>query len=554
MKRPIGIGISDFKELVEEGYFYVDKTLLIEELSRTNGKVLLIARPRRFGKTLNLSMIRYFYEKTEESNAHLFEHTAIWAREECGALQGKYPVIFISLKDCKGDSWDDVRLAIIECIVREFRRHFAFLAPLLSEHDLAAYKSILAGTARPGLLTESLLFLSDLLSQFHKERVIVLIDEYDAPIHSAYTYGYYDKMIHFMRALLSKVLKDNSSLERGILTGILRAAKEGIFSGLNNLRVFTLLDEGFSDKFGFTVSEVDILLAETNLEDKSSSIKEWYNGYRCGNETIYNPWSLLECIDRKGVTDQYWANTSDNALIGRLIAQADDKVKGELELLLQGGKLEKELDNGLIVPGMENNHTALWSLLVYAGYLTFVQKKQNVCTLTLPNKEIQLLYKQLIKGVFLESLGASKVDELSHALITGNADQFGQLVQGFVEKSMSAFDLPANEPERSYHLFVLGLLVFLEESYLVKSNRESGYGRYDILLIPRDPKQLGIIIEFKKVSLTSGESMSDGAERALDQIKEKAYVTELVQQGIQKSVAFGIACEGKKVFIKSIQL
>ncbi len=547
VKRRIGIGISDFKELVQ-GYFYVDKTLLIDELSHTDGKVILITRPRRFGKTLNLSMLRYFYEKTEESNAHLFEHTAIWTREECRALQGKYPVIFISLKDCKGDSWDDVRLAIIECIIREFKRHFEVLSPHLAKHDLADYMSILERTASTGLLSESLLFLSALLSQFHKERVIVLIDEYDAPIHSAYTYGYYDKMIHFMRALLSKVLKDNSSLERGILTGILRAAKESIFSGLNNLRVFTLLDEEFSDKFGFTVPEVDLLLRETNLEQKSLSIKEWYNGYRCGNDTIYNPWSLLECIAKQGKTGQYWANTSDNALIGRLIAQADASVKAELELLLQGGTVEKALDNGLIFPGMEKNHTAMWSLLLYAGYLTFIKKSENVCELALPNEEIRVLYKTLITGVFEESLGASNVATLRDALSTANAEQFGELVQGFIKNSMSAFDLPASEPERSYHLFVLGLLVLLEESYLVKSNRESGYGRYDILLIPRDPQRWGIIIEFKKV--TSGESMSEAADRALDQIREKAYGTELLQHGVHKRVAFGVACEGKDILVK----
>ena len=343
MKRPIGIGISDFKELVEEGYFYVDKTPLIEELSSTNGEVILITRPRRFGKTLNLSMLRYFYEKTEESNAHLFEHTAIWTKERCKALQGKYPVIFMSLKSCKGTSWDDVYSALIQCIVREFKRHFEVLSPHLSKHILADYTSILARTATTGLFEKSLQLLSRLLSEFHKQRVIVLIDEYDAPMHAAYTYGYYDEMMDFMQSFLSNALKDNSSLERGILTGILRAAKEGIFSGLNNLRVFTLLNEEFSDKFGFTETEVDILLAETKLKDKSLSIKERYNGYRCGNQTIYNPWSLLECIDHKGVTDQYWANTSDNALVGRLIAQADDKVKGELELLLQGGKLQKNL-------------------------------------------------------------------------------------------------------------------------------------------------------------------------------------------------------------------
>ena len=229
MNRPIGIGISDFKKLVKKGYFYVDKTLLIDELVRTNGEVILIARPRRFGKTLNLSMLRYFYEKNEVSNAHLFEHTAIWKVEQCRALQGKYPVIFISLKGCKGSSWENVYSALIECIVDEFKRHFEFLTPLLSEHDLADYTSILTRTASTGLFEKSLQFLSRLLHQFHKKEVIVLLDEYDAPIHAAYTHGYYDKMIDFMRALLSNVFKDNSSLERGILTGILRAAKKGNF-------------------------------------------------------------------------------------------------------------------------------------------------------------------------------------------------------------------------------------------------------------------------------------------------------------------------------------
>ena len=552
MKRRIGIGVSDFKKFIEQGYFYVDKTPLVEELYRTDGEVILFTRPRRFGKTLNLSMLRYFYEKNEESNARLFEHTAIWTREECRALQGKYPVIFISLKDCKGTSWKSVYSRLVECIIEEFNRHFETLSPHLSKHVLADYTSILTRTATTGLFEKSLQFLSRLLNEFYQQRVIVLIDEYDAPMHAAYTYGYYDEMIDFMRPFLSKVLKDNISLERGILTGILRAAKEGIFSGLNNLRVFTLLDEEFSDKFGFTLPEVDILLSETNLEQKSLSIKEWYNGYRCGNETIYNPWSLLECIANKGKTGQYWANTSDNALIGRLIAQADVSVKAELELLLQGGTVEKALDNGLIFPGMEKNHTAVWSLLLYAGYLTFIKKSENVCELALPNEEIRVLYKTLITGVFEESLGASNVATLRDALSTANAEQFGQLVQGFIKNSMSAFDLPASEPERSYHLFVLGLLVLLEESYLVKSNRESGYGRYDILLIPRDPQRWGMVIEFKKVA--SGESMSEAADRALDQIREKAYGAELLQQGVHKSVAFGVACEGRKILVKKSEL
>jgi Predicted AAA-ATPase/PD-(D/E)XK nuclease superfamily len=552
-RRRIGIGVSDFKEFIEEGYLYVDKTLLIDELSSIKDKVVCFTRPRRFGKTLNLSMLHYYYENSEKSNGYLFEHTAIWKSERCRAFQGKYPVIFISLKSCKGRNWELVYSALIECIIDEFTRHFEVLSPHLSEHVLADYRSILTRTATTGLYEKSLQFLSRLLREFYQQRVIVLIDEYDSPIHSAYTYGYYDEMMDFMRALLTNVLKDNSSLERGILTGILRAAKEGIFSGLNNLSVFTLLDEAFCDKFGFTVPEVDVLLSETNLEQEVSSIKEWYNGYRCGNETIYNPWSLLKCVSNKGITDQYWANTSDNALIGKLIAQADISVKSDLELLLQGGTIEKVLDNGLIFPGMKNDHTALWSLLLYAGYLTFTQKNENRYVLTLPNREILVLYKDLIKSVFIESLGgASNVEALSYALSTANAKQFGELVQNFIKKSMSSYDLPDREPERSYHLFVLGLLLMVEERYLVKSNRESSYGRYDILVVPRDLQQCGIVIEFKKVS--SGESMSKAADWALAQIKQKDYGAELIQYGVRKSFGFGVACLGKKILVKCSEL
>ncbi len=535
------IGISDFKEVIEEGYQYVDKTLLIEELKRTNGKVLLLPRPRRFGKTLNLSMLRYFFEKSETSNAHLFHKTLIWRNEQFHKFQGIYPVIFLTFKNVKVRDWPGAYERMQLVIADEFKRH-RYLLEALDIYDRKEYEAILAKEASKAQCEESLFFLTRLLRKHYKKKVIVLIDEYDAPIHAAYNNGYYKEMIDFMRSLLTAVLKDNSYLERAVLTGILRAAKEGIFSGLNNLRVYTLLQEKFADKFGFTTSEVDVLLAHTHLTRKNESIKDWYNGYTFGKTTIYNPWSLLECIDHKGVVDPYWANTSDNELVRRLIAQADEAVKSELELLLSDKPIVKEIDE-----------KALWSLLLFAGYATFnsLRKKagKTFCSLILPNKEIKFLYRNLISSIFDESLGGSRIQNLKESLLAADSERFEEMMQDFVLKSMSAFDIPENEPEKSYHLFVLGLLVTFSDLFEVKSNHESGYGRYDILLIPHDKKNWGLILEFKKVS--ARETLADDAKKALKQIENKEYVHELGARGIKKKAAFGIACKGKKILVNS---
>ncbi len=548
MKLPIGL--SDFKELIEEGYQYVDKTLLIEELKKTNGKVLLIPRPRRFGKTLNLSMLRYFFEKSEKSNAHLFSTTKIWQKESFRTYQGKYPIIFLTFKNVKLLGWNNAYSRIKLLITEEFDRH-SYVLTSLSAYEAARYKEILHNNADTSQFEESLFFLSRLLRKYHKKKVLVLINEYDAPIHAAYSNGYYKEMINFMRSLLTTVLKDNSYLERAILTGILRAAKEGIFSGLNNLRVFTLMQEKFSDKFGFTTNEVDELLIKAHLSKKSDIIKKWYNGYKCGKTTIYNPWSLLECVDHKGQVEPYWVNTSDNELIKKLIAQANEEVKSELELLLQDIAVVKEIDSGLLFPGIENNEKALWSLLLFAGYVTYtrIQKKggKTFCSLILPNTEIKLLYRDLISGIFEESLGHSRIAHLKKALLLADNESFQTILQDFVVKSMSSYDIPQSEPEKSYHLFVLGLLVTLQDLYQVTSNHESGYGRYDILLIPHDKKQWGIILEFKKVA--ANETMVQAAKKVLTQIESKEYAQELRARSIEKIAAFGIACQKKKILV-----
>lgn len=554
MKLPIGI--SDFKEVIENRFYYVDKSLLIDELEHTNGKVILLPRPRRFGKTLNLSMLRYFYENSIKNNAHLFEKLAIWQQKYYRSQQGIFPVISITFKSCKDSTWEKIHADMVNVITQECRRHFKQLAPSLTDYELEDYNALINKTATASQYTNALFFLCMLLKRHYKKKVMVLIDEYDAPLHAAYTHGYYKQMMEFMRALLTDVLKDNSYLERGVLTGILRTGKEGIFSGLNNLTVKTLLDEKFSDKFGFTEQEVSQLLADAKLSKKAESIKEWYNGYRCGKTTIYNPWSLLECVSNKGELEPYWVNTSDNEIIKRLIAQADDTLKAELESVLQGAPVTSEIKNSLTLSNLENDPTAAWSLLLFSGYVTFSRIKRvegkTLCTLTLPNNEIKVLYKDLITSIVEQSLGRSQLRYLKQSLIEADGELFGTILQEFTLKSISAFDLPKNEPERSYHLFVLGLLVTLSDTYEVISNRESGYGRYDIMLIPHNKKQWGIILEFKKIDDSSTFTLEKTAQKALDQIVDMQYAQDLKAHGVKKIAAFGVACKGKKTFVKAL--
>ncbi|MBA3752515.1 AAA family ATPase [Candidatus Dependentiae bacterium] len=554
----LSLGISDYKKIIDGGYYYVDKTLLIEELDHTSGLVLLIPRPRRFGKTLNLSMLRYFFEKSHTNTQYLFENTLIWQNPKYQAMQGLYPVIFLSFKNAKVGSWEKSYARIQTEIIEEFERH-SYVLEAFSERAKTGnpeairiksdYEAILTRQATLEQYERSLLFLTQVLYQYHNKDVIVLIDEYDVPINDGYSRGYYTEIVDFIRSLLTTVLKDNKYLHRGILTGVLRLAKESIFSGLNNPIVSTLLDSEFSDKFGFTAEEVDHMLIDARLEKLNFTIKEWYNGYAFGKTTIYNPWSVLECIHKKGQVGPYWANTSDNFLIKKLITCSEKLIKSDLELLVQGHSVIHEVDGGLSYPEIRTNPKALWSLLLFTGYVTAthvdIREGRTFCTLALPNKEIKLLYNQLITTIFEEVLSLEKIHTLKEALFTGNGILFSELVQDFISKSMSFFDMPSDEPERSYHLFILGLLVTFSDSYEVKSNRESGHGRYDIILIPRDSSLWAIILEFKKVS--SDETMQEAAQKALKQIIDKDYIQELHVRSMKRVVAFGIACQGKKI-------
>jgi len=572
----VPIGVEDYKEIIDNKNAYVDKTLLIKEFWQDGGKVILVPRPRRFGKTLNLSMLKYFFEKTNQNNTNLFENTNIWAFAEYRDLQGKYPVIFLTFKDIKSSSWELAYEEFAIIISEECKRLLSNAAiENFDPSDFAIFNRLKEKQASEGELIQSLQFLSRLLYEQIGKKVIVLIDEYDAPIIQSYLHNYYEKMVEFVNGLLSKVLKTNSALEKGFLTGITRIAKEGIFSGLNHLSVYTILNTQYSDKFGFTQEEVDQLLINYDLYDKKDEIKDWYDGYIFGNTNIYNPWSLLSCISFRGDLQTYWANTSNNNLIKNLIAKSGQAIKDDIELLLQGKEIvNKEIDEGISLRDLKNNIQSIqgfWSIFLFTGYLTATSRvfknKRYYYTLALPNTEIELLYEKLIAEAMNQTLVSDDVTELFTALITGNQNKLTVLLQKFVINSCSFFDLPIDDIERSIHLFVLGLLTGLSDRYIIKSNRsphlsagtpnrESGFGRYDIMLAPRTSQDPGILIEFKKAKIESKKSknnekiLTKSAKEALEQIKSLSYKAEIKDFGYQGPVlCYGIAVFGKELVV-----
>lgn len=553
--KKLPIGLSDYKRLIEEGWYYIDKTLLIDEIISAGGIVTLLTRPRRFGKTLNLSMVRYFFEISELSNAQLFEDKKIWQMPAARALQGQFPVIFITFKDAgRSSTWQNTCDDLKSLIVEEFLRHRYLLdSPSMDKFDKAFFNQIVSRTASESDFFRSLLYLSRALERHHGKRVVILIDEYDSPIHAGFVHGYYKEIIAFMQSFLGSGLKDNPHLQWGIVTGILRAAKEDIFSGMNNPKVFTVLDIPFSDKFGFIDAEIDLLLKDYDLEEIKPSFKNWYNGYLIGNEKIYNPWSSLNCIDARGEYRPYWANTSSNALISKIIISSPPQVKDSCAELLRGNTIvDVRIVEHMALQEMESNPNAIWSLLLFSGYLTAssYRRAKGACfaDLVLPNAELSFLLQDLVEQIFAKGLDSSEISMLKHALQDADGDLFSALLTKFISQSMSWHDILENEPEQSYHLFILGLLVVLSDSYAVRSNRESGFGRYDLLMIPKDLKQTGIVIEFKKKD--ANESIEECADRALQQIIDKNYKAELESLGIVKIAFFGIGCHKKQIALK----
>lgn len=473
------------------------------------------------------------------------------------AHQGQYPLIFMTFKSVEGKKWSECFNDIKEVIAEEYVRHRYLLeSACLTQRQKDIYRAIMDCSANDLAFRRSLKQLIDYLEAYHKKRTIVLIDEYDVPINKAYTNGYYKKAINFFMLYFGQGLKSNKNLEFTIITGALRIAKESIFTGFNHRIVRSFLEHDYADKFGLLSQEVEAAVCYYGYEDKLEKVKAWYNGYQSGEHKIYNPWSILNFIQNRGTFEPYWINTSSNELIAQLIQESDEVTKDEMSLLVQRHVITKELDMHISFADIGRSSVALWSFLLLSGYITFSNKreleKKVVFDLLIPNDEIAFFYEKMIRSWFSESLKKKAYNDVLESLISGNLTKFKRVFESFALTSLSYFDTGGDEPERFYHAFVLGLLVDLIQEYEIKSNRESGTGRYDVMIIPHDKNKLGIILEFKKVDIDSNETLEIASEKALTQIQEKHYVHDMQARGVAHIVSIGIAFYGKQVLVKGL--
>ena len=562
--KKIPIGISNFRELIKENYYFVDKSMLIKEFIENGAKIILTPRPRRFGKTLNMSMLRYFFdinikEKKNLLNGevdysrNLFDGLNIEKDAEIMKMQGEFPVISISFNTVKFNNFQDTMRRIKSLMSELYLKHKYLLENnVLEDIEKEKFNKVINEKADSELIATALGNLAKYLYKYFNKEVIVLIDEYDVPIQQGYVSDFYEEIISFERVMFTHVLKDNDYVKKALITGILRVAKESIFSGLNNLEVNTLLNNKFSDKFGFTQEEVDNFLSYYKLEDKKSEVREWYNGYIFGKNIIYNPWSVLYYAENyeEGFMP-YWINSSANDLIKRLLLKGDQKIKIELEELIAGKSITKAIDENIVMGEVEDSNENIWSFLLLSGYLKTIKKEtikgKRVCELKIPNEEVHIFFENIVEKWFLESMTSERYEELLRTLTTGDIKSFGALFKGFVINNVSYFDVSGKEPEKVYHAFVLGMLVSLADTYEVKSNKESGYGRYDVMIIPKDISKQGIIIEFKKINEFLDDTIEDATKEALEQIEEKKYEAELIAKGIKNIVKLAIVFKNKEV-------
>ena len=548
-KKAVPVGIEDFKELIQEGYYYIDKTLLIDEMLMNKSKVTLFTRPRRFGKTLNMSMLRYFFDvKDKEENKKLFENLKIYDSEYMSE-QGKYPVIFVSLKDLKEDTWEEC-LESIKDIMYKIFNEYNFLREKLNIVEKRQFDKIWEITGNERNFKTSLLDLSNYLNKYYGEKVIILIDEYDAPIINAFDKGYYNEAINFFQIFYSSALKTNNSLKYGVLTGITRIIKEGIFSGLNNLKVDTILNKKYSEYFGLLESEVIEMLDYFGMKYKIEEVKEWYDGYIFGESEVYNPWSIVNYIDN-GEIKAYWANVSGNTLLENMLDHAGESVYDDLKRFTDGESIEKYISDGTTIKSLLNNDDEIWQLLLYSGYLTKDEKQKeidvtseytDVYNLRIPNKEIRKYFGNMFLNRFFGT--EVKTNILIKALENGDIKKFEKTLGEIMINMLSHFDLD-KEMEKIYQVFMIGLVGFLMRKYEIISNDESGYGRYDLAMIPIKSNEKAYLMEFKISKIKKG--MEERAQKALKQIDEKKYDTKLKARGIKNILKIGVVFYGKEV-------
>ena len=563
MARNVAIGIQQFDTLIEKNCFYVDKTDFIREWWESNDSVTLITRPRRFGKTLNMSMVEQFFSVDHAGRGDLFEGLSIWEDEKYRDLQGTYPVISLSFANIKEKDYETTSYRMRQLLMKLYEKHsYLHQSDLLSNAE-KQYFERMASDMSEADAPMALYQLSDYLYRYYGKKVIILLDEYDTPMQEAYVQGFWSELVAFTRSMFNSAFKTNPWLERAIMTGITRVSRESMFSDLNNLKVVTTTSDEYATSFGFTEEEVFAALDECGRSQEKQEVKRWYDGFIFGSHAdIYNPWSILNFCDT-GIFTTYWANTSSNSLAGKVIREGSRKIKEKFEILLRGESIRSEIDEQIVYNQLDGNERAVWSLLLASGYLKVlsfesyrdIQEGTNPSyELALTNLEVRLMFRNMIRDWF--SVAEADYNDFIQALLLGDVKAMNAYMNRVSLGVFSYFDTgnrpSGEEPERFYHGFVLGLIVDLQGRYVITSNRESGFGRYDVMLEPKDPKaDDAIILEFKVHDPEDEQTLKETVQSALAQIEKKAYAAQLTARGIPKEHirSYGFAFEGKKVLI-----
>ncbi|HIX68062.1 MAG TPA: ATP-binding protein [Candidatus Anaerostipes excrementavium] len=552
---PLPVGIENFKEMIEKGYYYVDKTLLIQDLMDLKGKVTLFTRPRRFGKTLNMSMLRYFFERSDEDRRTLFEGTKIMEAGEIYKKEmGRYPVISLSFKSMKQASYEDAFYCIKEEIAREYKRHSNIAEQLDSKQEQKKYQRFMDRNAEPEEYLTALQFLSECLCSCYEKRTVILIDEYDVPLENSYFCGFYNEMVSFIRSLFESALKTNDTLEFAVITGCLRISKESIFTGLNNLNIISILDRSYAEHFGFTQSEVDQMLSHYGLEQKRETVKIWYDGYQFGDTEVYNPWSVINYINscyknRNEFCRPYWSNTSSNSIVRTLVEKADLSVRQEIEALIAGNTIEKPVHEDITYDDMDSTQDNLWNFLLFTGYLKKVKERQNGETIymemAIPNTEVLYIYKNTVLRWFEDQIKAKELLPFYDSILNGECEKIAEILSENLMETISFYDYQ----ESYYHGFLAGMLKNMG-NYIVLSNRESGNGRPDILIKHPSVKGKAVIIEIKTAK--TYQQLEEKCREALRQIEDHKYEEILKQEGYQDILKYGIAFYKKECMVNQI--
>ncbi len=564
MNKFIGIGVEDYKTLIENNYYYIDKTMMLKELADKKGIVNLFTRPRRFGKTLTLSMIRTFFEDEIDRNGEKKDNSGYFTGkrimetgERYTSEMGQYPVIKMSLKSAKQPSYEMAYNCLKNEIIDEFERHsYVLEGNVLSEKNKKRYQNVIDETAEESDYATALKFLSQCLYSYHQKKAIILIDEYDVPLENAYFREFYDKMIDFVRSLFESALKTNDALEFAVVTGCLRISKESIFTGLNNLSINSILSNNYAEYFGFTKTEVEQILEAYGISEKLPEVKEWYDGYIFGETEVYNPWSIINYVntaisESNSFPKPYWSNTSSNSIIRDLVEKADEKVKSEIEHLIDGESIEKPVHEAITYDDIYRTQDNLWNFLFFTGYLKVTEKRfENdtlYLTMTVPNREVRYIYSNTIREWFDRHIETRDLSKLHNALIEGRTEDAEDFINDMLEESISYYD----RKEAFYHGVILGMLSGIK-GYVADSNREYGNGRPDIVLCPRNPRKPVIILEFKLCKKFT--EMEDKCNEAVKQIEEQEYFAPFIDEGYMKMMGYGICFCKKTCMVKRFDM